>query len=310
MRVVVVGAGAMGGLFGAFFHDAGQDVQFIDVQSATVDAINEHGLRVTGADGDVRVVRVPAATRPEPGDDPADLILFQVKGYATAAAAELARPSIGPGTTLLTLQNGMGNDDVLRSAYPANPLVIGMTVHSVAVLGPGHIHHTGVRGTSVGPADDGSADEAAAVAAALEGSGHPVELKSATDIRADIWAKFSLNCSSLPLLSIAGLPTEGINGIPEMLDLSDAVVKETCQIARAEGVEIDGDERAALMRELFRTAGGKASMLQDIEAGRRTEIDTINGAAVRIGERHGLAVPLNRAMVALVKAREAALGIS
>jgi 2-dehydropantoate 2-reductase len=92
-----------------------------------------------------------------------------------------------------------------------------------------------------------------------------------------------------------------------VLQIVDALTREACEAARAEGTQLDAEERAAFNRDLFRTAGGKASMLQDIEAGRRTEIDTINGAAVRLADKHGLVLPLNRAVYALVKGREAAM---
>ena len=109
---------------------------------------------------------------------------------------------------------------------------------------------------------------------------------------------------------LTGLATDQVAHHEVVLRLCDALTREACELAALEGVELDADERVAFDRELFRTAGGKASMLQDIEAGRRTEIDTISGAAVRIADRHGHPAPLNRAMLALVKGREAAMGIA
>jgi 2-dehydropantoate 2-reductase len=119
-----------------------------------------------------------------------------------------------------------------------------------------------------------------------------------------------INCGSLPTFAITGLSTDAVNDHEVVLRHCDALTREACTLAAAEGVVLDPEERVAYDRELFRTAGGKASMLQDIEAGRRTEIDTINGAAVRLSDKHAVPAPLNRAMFALVKGREAALGIA
>ena len=231
-----------------------------------------------------------------------------MKGFATAAAAEAVRPMVGPATIILTLQNGLGNEDVLRTAFPGSPLVIGVSLHSAAMMGPGRSHHTGVRATTLGPA--GSAWSAAATAAsnALRGSNYEVKLMNEAAIRAEIFAKWVLNCGSLPTAALTGLATTMMSTNDVVLNIVDELTREACLAARAEGIELDADERIAFNRDLFRTAGGKASMLQDVEAGRRTEIDTINGQAVRLADKHGLALPLNRAVLALVKGREASMG--
>jgi 2-dehydropantoate 2-reductase len=309
LKVAVVGAGAMGSIFGAAFQDAGNETRFVEVNPAVVEAINRDGLEITRRDGDVQRYAVPATATPTVADGAVDLLLVQVKGFATAAALELARPIIGPGTIVLTLQNGLGNEEVLRSALPGNPVLIGNSVHSVAVLGPGRVAHTGVRGTYIGPAADRWTAEAGQVVEALEGSGFDVVQLAESQIRLQIWSKFVLNCGSLPTLSLTGLGTADANAHEVVLELNDALVRETCDIARAVGIDLDTEERVAFGRDLIRTAGGKASMLQDMEAGRRTEIDTINGAAVRYAEQHGLPATLNRAMVALVKGREATMGV-
>jgi 2-dehydropantoate 2-reductase len=310
MKVAVAGAGAMGSIFGAAFQDAGNDVRFIDVNAAVVDAINRDGLEITRRDGMVQRYAIPASAAPRAADGPVDVLLVQVKGFATAGAVELVRPILGASTTVLTLQNGLGNEEVIRGALPDNPVLIGNSVHSVAVLGPGRVAHTGVRGTYIGPADDRWMAEAERVVAALDGSGFELAALPQAEIRHQIWSKFVMNCGSLPTLSLTGLGTGDANGHELVLQLVDELVRETCTIARAVGIDLDPEERVAFSRDLIRTAGGKASMLQDIENGRRTEIDTINGAAVDHAERQGLAAPLNRAMVALVKGREAAMGVA
>jgi 2-dehydropantoate 2-reductase len=309
MRVVVVGAGAMGSLYGAFFHDAGEEVWFLEANPATVAAIQADGARIRRRDDRIDIYNIPARTAAQHIPGPADLVLFQVKGFATAAAAEAARPVVGPQTILMTLQNGLGNEERIRAVYPAAPLLIGMSVHTMAQTSPGNYYHSGTRETHLGPAGSGLDAAAAQVAAVLERSGYTVVLQSESEIRREIYGKWVLNCGSLPVLSITGLMTDASNPLETVLQLCDAVTGEACELAALEGYTLDAAERATYNRGLFQTAGGKCSMLQDIEARRRTEIDSINGAALLLADKHAHPAPLNRAMVAMVKGREAAMGI-
>lgn len=309
MRVVVVGAGAMGALYGTFFHQAGEEVWFLEANPATVAAIRKDGVVMTRRDGTVDAYPLRAASAAAEIPGPADLVLFQVKGFATGAAAEAVEPLVGPETILLTLQNGLGNEERMRAVFPQGRILVGMSVHTCAQKEPGRYYHSGTRETYLGPTAPALDGAAAQVAASLNRSGYEAVLMSESEIRREVYAKWVLNCGSLPVLSITGLPTERINGREDVLTLCDAITREACALAALEGYALDADERCAYNRGLFQTAGGKASMLTDIEALRKTEIDSINGAAVRIAERHGHAAPYNRAMVAMVKGREIALGI-
>lgn len=309
MRVVVVGAGAMGSVYGAMFHDGGNDVAFVEVNQAIVAAILADGVVITRRDGHVDTYPIPAMSDAASIAGPVDLVLFQVKGFATPAAADLVRPVVGPDTILLTLQNGLGNEDVLREAYPGHPVLLGVSVHSVSMTAPGHYHHTGTRNTAVGPADEAWYPLAARVRDALAGGGFQVDLEHEDAIRREVFAKWAINCGSLPTLAVTGLATDAVNAHESVLRVCDELTREACELAALEGVALDAAERAAYNRGLFQTAGGKASMLQDIEAGRRTEIDTITGAAVRLADKHGVAAPLSRTLYALVKGREAAMGV-
>jgi 2-dehydropantoate 2-reductase len=309
MKTAVVGAGAMGSIFAAAFLRAGNDVLLIDVDQALVDALNATGLEIGRPDGTTATYAMPATTDPASIGDVVDLVLFEVKGYATQAAAELAAPVVGPGTIVLTLQNGLGNEEILRAAYPGRPVLIGNSFQSAAVLGPGRVQHTAVRGTTIGPAEDQWSEHAEATARALAGSDLECHVVTQREIRRQNWAKFVLTCGSLPVQAITGLAAAEVAAREVLLDVVDRVVRESCAIAQSEGIEIDADERVAALREAFRTGAGKASMLQDIEAHRRTEVDTISGAAIRYAEKNGVPAPMNRVMFALVKGREAAVGV-
>jgi 2-dehydropantoate 2-reductase len=291
----------MGGIYGAAAMENGHDVQFIDANPEVVLAINGRGLRLDRRDGRSETYWIPAATEPE---SPADVVLFMVKGWATGAAAARVAPAIRNGTVLLTLQNGLGNEEVLRAAFPQNELLIGVSVHTVITLGPGHYSHTGVRDTYLGPSGGDDLERAHEVASIFARHEAPVHVMPESEVRREQWGKFVLNCASLPTMGLTRLPTKAALEVPVLLDHMDNITRETCEIAKAEGIELDADERVAFQHELFSTAGGRASMLGDVLARRRTEVDTINGAAVRYADKNSLPAPLNRAMFALIKGLE------
>ena len=303
MRVAVVGAGQMGSIYGAAAHENGNEVWLIDASQEVVGRINERGLTIDRQGGRSDVYTITATTDP-PRDCLADVVLVMVKGWATEAAAARVTPMVGPSTVVLTLQNGLGNEQVLRSAFPDNDLLIGLSVHTVITIEPGHYSHTGVRDTHLGPSGGTNLELSRRAAAAFSRDDFPVDVLVEAEIRREQWAKFVLNCASLPTMALTRLPTASAGDVGVVFDHMDEVTRETCEIARAEGIELDAEERVAFQHELFRTAGGRASMLGDVLARRRTEVDTINGAAIMFADKHGLAAPLNRALFALVKGLE------
>jgi 2-dehydropantoate 2-reductase len=305
--IVVVGAGQMGSIYGAAAHDNGHAVWFVDASHEIVDTINERGLIIDRPDGRTDTYRIPATTDAAELPQPISTILFQTKGWATRAAALDVAPAAGPETVVLTLQNGLGNEEVLREVLPGRSLCIGMSVHTVVTVDVAHYEHTGVRDTHLGPTGDATPAIAEEVARVFRHDDFPVEVLGERDIRTSQWGKFVLNCASLPTMALTRLPTAMASSQAPLFEHMDEVTRETCAIARAAGIELDVEERVAFQHELFRTAGGRASMLGDVLAHRRTEIDTINGAAIRYAERLGVPAPLNRSLYALVKGLEAAM---
>lgn len=303
MRVIVVGAGQMGSIYAAAAIENGHEVKLVDANDDLVDHINREGLSITRRDGRVDTYRMPA-TAALVTRESADLVAVIVKGWATPAAAERVRAGIGPASIVLTIQNGLGNEETLRRAFPDNPLLLGISVHTVVAKGMGTYEHTGVRDTFIGPAGPGTGDAITRAADVFARSDFPVVVLSEAEIRREQWAKFVVNCALLPPLSLTRLPTSAATDIADLEGLMEALARETCGIARAAGIDLDPEERVAFQRELVRTAGGRASMLGDVLASRRTEISSINGAAVAYAEQHGVQAPLNRAMVALIRGLE------
>ncbi len=310
MNVVVVGAGQMGSIYGAAAHENGHRVWFVDASPEVVAKINADGLIIERSDGKTDVYRVPVTADPAGTGVVADLVLVQVKGYVTRAAAEGVKPMVGPGTLILTLQNGLGNEQVLREVFPANEILIGISSHTVVTLGVGHYKHAGARDTRLGPSRGGDLAGAKRAAAVLERPGLPVEVLPEKEIRTTQWAKFVFNCGGLAAWAITRLSIVGSKDQALLIDLMEAITREACEIAALEGIALDADERVAFLRNLIAAAtGGKASMLGDVQSKRCTEIDTINGAAVMFADKHGHPAVLNRAMVALVKGTEKAIEI-
>ncbi len=308
MRIAVVGAGAMGSIFGARLADGGHDVVLVDVARPLVDTINEAGITVRRGD-ESTTTRVLATTDPsEVGQ--VDLVVFFVKCYHTAAAAELSRPLVGPETTVASLQNGWGNGDVLAAAFPPEQVVVGVTYNSGLLVEPGVVVHPADQPTLVGGFTDGdAAGRAARLAAALESSGLTTTV--ASPVRPEIWKKLILNAATLPTAALTGMNAGALVAHDDMRELVAETAREAAAVAQALGYDISAEERVDAILALLEKAGPtRASMLQDFEAGRRTEIDVINGAVILAAEERGVPVPLNRAFVALVRGWETMRGLS
>jgi 2-dehydropantoate 2-reductase len=307
VKIAVVGAGAMGAIFGARFVQGGHDTVLVDVAAPLVERINADGVTIVR--GDEETVTRVAATGDPAAVGPVDLVVFCVKCYHTESAAELARPLVSSETVVASLQNGWGNGDVLALAYAAEQLVVGVTYNSGTVLDTGRVAHPGVGPTTIGSFTDGAADGADRLAQALSDGG--LEVVIASPIRPEIWKKLILNAASLPTAALTGLTAGALTGHEGMHELVTETAREAVAVARALGYDIDEEERVEYIHKLSRNAGStKASMLQDVEAGRRTEIDVINGAVVAAAGEVGVAVPLNRAFVHLMHGWESRRGLS
>lgn len=308
MKIAVVGAGAMGSIFGARFHEAGHDTVLVDVAEPLVEKINADGVTIVAKEGDEHTVRLPATTDPA-SVGPADVVVFFVKCYHTAAAAESARPLVGPKTVVASLQNGWGNGDVLASVYPPEQVVIGVTYNSGTVLDLGKVAHPGVGPTLLGHYEGDTSDGAARLAEAISDS--ELEAQVVAPVRPEIWKKLILNAATLPTAALTGMNAAALTIHEPMHELVTETAREAVAVARALGYDIDEQERVSYIHELLERAGPtRGSMLQDLEAGRRTEIDVINGAVVRAAAESDVPVPLNRGFVALVKGWESIRGLA
>jgi 2-dehydropantoate 2-reductase len=306
MKVAVVGAGAMGTIFGARLHDSGAETVLVDVVEPLVEKINADGVTVVR--GDEEVVSDVRATTDPASVGVVDAVVFFVKCYHTAAAAENARPLVGEDTVVASLQNGWGNGDVLAAVYPPEQVVVGVTYNSGTVLAPARVAHPGVGPTYVGAYADGSTAGAERLAEAIRDSG--LDAQVTEPIRPEIWKKLILNAATLPTAALTGMNAGALTEHAAMRDLVSETAREATAVARALGYDIDAEERVEYTHALLGRAGPtRGSMLQDFEAGRQTEVDVINGAVVRAADEQNVPVPINRAFVALVKGWERMHGL-
>lgn len=304
MRIAILGgAGAMGGIFGAWLSRAGHDVTLIDVSRPAIEAINANGLTVEEKDGTTPVFRVPATDQPATVG-PVDLIVNFVKCYHTEAAVNAAKPLLGPETAILSLQNGWGNVDRIAAVAGRERVLVGLTYHGGTLLGPGRVRHPGQGMTFLGELSGELTPRLRAVDEALREAGFDTTLSAR--ILDEVWKKLALNCCTLPTSALLRFFAHELVGYPAARDAMALILGEVTAVAQAKGIALDYDERwEAITGLLEKAIGGKASMLQDVEAGRQTEIEVINGAIAAAGREVGVATPVNDMMVAMVSALQA-----
>ena len=301
MRIAILGgAGAMGGIFGAYLKRAGHDVHLIDVARPAIEAINRDGLVVEEKDGSAPIFHLHATDAPETVGT-VDLIVNFVKCYHTQAAVTAAMPMMGPATAILSLQNGWGNVDRIAAIAGRDRVLVGLTYHGGTLLGPGRVKHPGSGMTYLGELSGEHTPRLAAVEAALISAGFDTTVSAR--ILDEVWKKLALNCCTLPTSALLRFFAHELVGFPTARDAMALILAEVVAVAKASGIALDYDERlSAITGLLERAIGGKASMLQDVEAGRQTEIEVINGAIAAAGRVTGVPTPVNDMMVAMVTA--------
>jgi 2-dehydropantoate 2-reductase len=302
MRIDIVGAGAMGSLFGGLLAESGCDVHLVDVWKEHVETINDKGLWIEGLSGD-RFIEVRAATEPEEIPGISDLIIFFVKSYHTETAARGMSSLVGKNTTILTLQNGLGNFETLSSIFGEERVVAGTTSHGANVLGPGRVCHAGAGPTVVGELSGLITDRTCELAQVLTRA--RIETDASDNVLGLIWSKLMVNVGINALGTLLRVRNGELTQGKHSLALQRELVEEALTVAEKKGVTLTHphmvDEVATVCEK---TSGNINSMLQDVLRKRRTEIDSINGAIVREGERLKAPTPTNRIVSEMIRAIE------
>lgn len=302
MKVGIVGAGAMGSVYGGILGDAGNEVWLLDVWKEHIEAIRARGVRVEGASGD-RTVRVNATLDAREAGV-CELVVVATKAMDTEAGVKNAATMIGPDTLVLTIQNGIGNAERMERLVGAKNLLVGIAGgFGASVVGPGHVHHNGWEAIHLGEFQGGVTERLDRVAGVWQKAGFRVRVFE--DIQPLIWGKLMGNVGFSTVCTVTGLTVGEVIASPEAWSISEALVREAFAVAQAKKITLPYAEPVRWVREFgSKMPGARPSMWQDIEAGRRTEIDSINGGVVREAEALGVPVPVNRVMVSLVKALE------
>lgn len=300
MRIAVVGAGAMGCLFGGRLS-AVADVHLVDTWQEHIAAINRDGLRLIEPEGE-RVIAVSATTDPTTVRG-ADVAIIFVKSYQTATAAQMAVQLLAPKGLALTMQNGVGNREVLAGVLGSARAWQGVTSHGATLLGPGRVRHAGSGPTYLETRPDIAAT-AEALAQLFNAVGFETHLSANLDSL--VWGKLVVNVGINALTAILRVPNGALAEFAPARELLAAAVAEAVQVAGAKGIQLPYSDPVAHVTHIAQTtAANRSSMLQDVLRGSRTEIDVINGAIVREAEKLSLPVPHNRLLLQLIKAVEA-----
>jgi 2-dehydropantoate 2-reductase len=294
----------MGCLYAGAFHRAGAGVTLIDVDPGHLAAINSRGLELDTRAG-VETLRL-AALRPEHARETVDLVVLFTKTFHTDAALEGVKSIIGPATHAMTLLNGLGNDEAVARHVARERVIAGVSTLPSDLIGPGRVRSHGEGGSKIYPAYGGDAGFAQEVADLLTAGGLPTVLEP--DIRAAIWSKAIFNAAMNALCALTRRTPGFLGAHEEARALIRAVVLEGVRAAQASGVAIEAEPILDLtVVSVTDHADHEASMLQDVKAGRRTEVDAINGAIVRAAQAAGVTVPVTETLWRLVKLEEAKL---
>jgi 2-dehydropantoate 2-reductase len=299
VKICIVGAGAIGGLFAAHLAQLPDvEVWTFDASAEHVGAINANGLRVTGhAELTARV-----QARTDPSEIPeCEVGIIAVKGTATEAAIAAAAP-VFPDGAVCSVQNGIGNEEVIAEHVPR--VIRGVTLPAGHVVAPGVIHMVGPGPTWVGPFEPKPAtgEEIGHLATLLNESG--LETRVRVDARGAQWTKLLFNACTNPLCALTGLTHGKLCDYPPTIHLVDELLREGLLVADALGIELEDDPAELVYSAGKANYGHRPSMLQDVTAHRATEIATLNGGIVRAADRTGMDVPLHRAMVDLIRGVE------
>lgn len=298
VRIVVVGAGGVGGYFGGRLAKAGAHVTFV-ARGAHLEALRRDGLRVESTIEGAWTARVEAVEDPE-GLGPADAVLLCVKSFDTEAALVRARPVVGETTAVLSLQNGVDSIERIDEVLGPGHGLGGAAYVFATIQSPGVIAHRFAGRVVLGEPDGRTSDRAERLRAAFAAAGVPVELSA--DIRRVLWEKYVFICAHAGMTALVRAPHGVIRSTPETWRMYRAIVDEVATLGRAAGIALP----AAAAERVMTTAntldpGNRSSLYHDLAEGKRLELEALHGHAVRLGESLGVPMPMTFAVYAALK---------
>jgi len=305
MKIVIVGPGAMGCLFGAFLAKAGEEVYLLDKRNERAEYISKNGINVEGISGEFKaVVKAVAGINDV---KKCDLIIICVKSYDTESAAKAIKSLVDENTFILTLQNGVGNVEAISKIVGEEKTIGGVTSQGATLLADGHIRHAGKGETVIGVAAAKTKEDTKKnledIVKTLKKAGF--QTKIADNIQDLIWSKLIINVGINALTAITHLNNGRLIEFDGTNAILEEAVEESVKVAQAKGIKLIFEDPLEKVKGVCRaTAGNVASMLQDALKAKKTEIDYINGAIVKEAESFGIKAPVNKVLTNLVKTIE------
>lgn len=301
MKIAVIGAGAMGSIYGGHLS-LKNEVYLVDTNQAVVDEINKNGLILLENGQDV--VYHPTAVTSTVGLEPMDLVILFVKAIFSKAALDSNRQIIGSNTYLMTLQNGSGHEDILSEYVPENHIIIGTTEDNGAVLAPGYIRRGGVGNTNIGMLVEDTKGFLPKLKTTLDDCGFQGHIHE--NIQQLIWDKLFTNVSLSALTGVLQVPMGFIANNEHAWNIASRLIHEAAEVARGLGLKAD---EAEIMDKVKKTSinspDGITSICADLRDGRKTEVETISGSVVRASKKCGVPAPTHEVIVELIHAMEA-----
>lgn len=306
MKIAILGAGAMGCLYGGLLSESGENqVILVDIWKEHMDAINQSGLVIMTPDGNERVIKNLKGVYSASETGPVELVIVFVKAPYTEDAMRQATNLVGPDTAILTLQNGLGNVEKLCKVVNPQHVIAGTSAFGASIKGPGLIHQGGAGDTVIGELDGSISKRIENIKGVFDRA--KLMGKVADNVLGLIWSKLSANIGINAIATLCAIKNGQILDFPESAALQDAAVNECLAVAKAKGIVFPDASPLEHVRQVTQqTAQNTCSMLQDVRAGRQTEIAVINGAIVDIGKELGIPTPVNQVLTNLIKTIQSA----
>jgi 2-dehydropantoate 2-reductase len=303
MKIGIVGSGAMGSVYGALLADAGNELWLFDRWREHVEAMRACGLRCEGASGD-RTVRVHATTRAAEAG-PCELVIVATKVMDIESAVDEARAMIGPETLVLAIQNGLGNVARIQRVLSPDNLLFGIAGgFGAEIKRPGHVHHNGMEAINLAELEGGITARLKGVAEVWRRAGFTVHVHD--DLWPVVWSKLVVNVAFSAICTVTGMRVGQARANEWAWGIACACVEEAVAVAAAKGIALAYDDPVQWVSDFAaKIPNARPSMYQDVRAGRRSEIDSIQGGVVAEGAKLGVPTPTCALMVRLVKALEA-----
>jgi 2-dehydropantoate 2-reductase len=302
MKILIAGAGSVGTLIAAMLSRSKEEIWLLAKDPAAAQKISGQGIAVEGVSGSWQAKVKATADARDCGE--CDLVIVCVKSYDTKSAAKSIKPAVGDGGSVLTLQNGMGNVEILQDAVGSEKVIAGITNMGATLLDAGKVRHAGKGETVIGRIDGKIPVILRSVREIFNRSGF--ETKISRDIKSFLWSKLLINAGINPLTALTRLNNGRLVEFEETQELMRQAVTEGVKLAKRKRIRLVYDDPLAKVEAVCEsTSANVSSMLQDVLRKKRTEIDFINGFIVRQGQELGIPVPVNTVLLRLIKTLEA-----